>query len=63
MPGKNNYVSISLETHKQKPLLLCNLKELYQEFKVKNPTTGIGFSEFATLCPKWCVAIGASGTH
>ena len=63
MPGKNNYVSISLETHKQKPLLLCNLKELYQEFKVKNPTTGIGFSKFATLCPKWCVAIGASGTH
>ena len=51
MPGKNN-VSISLETHKQKRLLLCNLKELYQEFKVKNPTIGIGFSKFASLRPK-----------
>ena len=59
MPGKNN-VSISLETHKQKRLLLCNLKELYQEFKVKNPTIGIGFSKFASLCPKWYVAIGDS---
>ena len=63
MPGKNNNVSISLETHKQKSLLLCNFKELYQEFRVKNPTIGIGFSKFASLCPKWYVAIGASGTH
>ena len=52
MPGKNNNVSISLETHKQKRLLLCNLKELYQEFKVKNPTIGIRFSTFASLRPK-----------
>ena len=52
MPGKNNNVSISLETQKQKRLLLCNLKELYQEFKVKNPTIGIGFSKFASLRPK-----------
>ena len=59
MPGKNN-VSISLETHKQKHLLLCNFKELYQEFKVKNPIIGIGFSKFASLCPKLCVATGAS---
>ena len=49
VPGRNN-VSISLGTHKQKCLLLCNLKELYQEFK--NPTTGIGFSKFASLHPK-----------
>ena len=52
MPGKNNNVSISLETHKQKRLLLCNFKELYQEFKVKNPIIGIGFSKFARLRPK-----------
>ena len=52
VPGRNN-VSISLETHKQKRLLLCNLKELYQEFKeFKNPTIGIGFSKFASLHPK-----------
>ena len=60
MPGKNNYVSISLETHKQKRLFLCNHEELYQEFKFKNPTIGIGFSKFASLCSKWCVAIEAS---
>ena len=59
MPGKKDYVSISFKTHKQKCLLLCNLKELYQEFKVKNPTIGIGFSKFASLCPKGCVAIVA----
>ena len=52
MPGKNNNVSISLETHKQKHLLLCNFKELCQEFKVKNPIIGIGFSKFARLRPK-----------
>ena len=60
MQGKN--VSISLETHKQKNLLLCNFKEHYQEFRVKNPTIGIGFSKFASLRPKWYVAIGASET-
>ena len=63
MPGKNNNVSISLETHKQKRLLLCNFKELSQEFKVKNPIIGIGFSKFARLRPKWYVAIGVSGTY
>ena len=52
MPGKNNNVSISLETHKQKRLLLCNLKELYQEFNVKNSTIGVGCSKFASLRPK-----------
>ena len=55
MPGKNNNVNFSIETHKQKRLLLCNLKELYQEFKVKNPTIGIDFSKFASPRPKWCV--------
>ena len=30
MPGKKDYVSILSQTHKQKRLLLCNLKELYQ---------------------------------
>ena len=52
MPGKKAYVSISLETHKQKCLLLSNLKELYQEFEAKNPTIEIAFSKFASLCPK-----------
>ena len=31
------------------------------QFKVKNPTIGIGFSKFASSRPKRCVATGASG--
>ena len=52
MPGKQDCVCISFKVHKQKRLLLCNFKELYQEFKVKNPAIGIGFSEFASLRQK-----------
>ena len=52
MPGKKDYVSISSQTHKQKRLLLCNLEELYQEFKVKNPSIGIGFMA-KTVCCYW----------
>ena len=37
MPGKKDFVSISKNVHKQKKLLLCNLKELYSIFKAKNP--------------------------
>lgn len=35
MPGKKDCVSISRNVHKQKRLLLCNLKEPHQEFKKK----------------------------
>ena len=36
---------------------------IYQEFTVKNSTIGTAVSKFASLRPKWCVAIGTSGTH
>ena len=66
MPGKKDFVSIRKDNqraHVQKRLMLGNLKELYQEFKEKQPTDKIGFSKFAGLRPKHCILAGASGTH
>ena len=63
MPGKNDYVSIGRKQHMQKRLILCNLKELYVSFKTKYPQEVIEFSKFCSLRPKWCITVGASGTH
>jgi hypothetical protein len=66
MPGKKDYVSIITDhgrVHKQKRLVLGNLKELYQAFKNEHPTLHIGFTKFAELRPKHCILAGASGTH
>ena len=67
MPGKRDYVSVGKgrkdRVHEQKRLLLCNLHELYIEFKKINPTLKIGFSKFCCLRPKWCVSTGSAGTH
>ena len=63
MPGKKDYVSIGRKQHMQKRLTLCNLKELYVSFKTKYPQEVIGFSKFCSLRPKWCITVGASGTH
>ena len=56
-------MSISRDTHKQKHLLLCNLKELYTAFKSLLPYTRISLSKFCSLRPKWCVTVGSSGSH
>jgi hypothetical protein len=63
MPGKKDYVSIGRKQHMQKRLILCNLIELYVSFKTKYPQEVIGFSKFCSLRPKWCITVGASGTH
>ena len=63
MPGKKDFISIGMNIHKQKRLLLANLKELYSIFKSKHPLLEIGFSKFCSLRPKWCVLPGSSGTH
>ena len=66
MPGKKDFISVKGEhgrMHVQKRLILSNLKELYQDFKQKNPNDHIGFSKFAELRPKHCILAGASGTH
>ena len=63
LPGKKNFVSISKNQHISKRLLLCNLKELYAEFKLERPQSRIGFSKYAQLKPKWCIYAGQKGTH
>lgn len=66
MPGKKNFVSVKEEgqkVHKQKRLILCNLKETYRCFKDKYPLVKISFSKFAELRPKECILPGANGTH
>ena len=65
MPSKD-YVSVRTSdgrVHAQKKLILCNLRELYQLFKDNYLNEKIGFSTFASLCPKHCVLAGGSGTH
>jgi len=64
-PGKKDYVSVKVngkKEHIQKRLILCNLNELYASFKEKT-SLKIGFSKFCSLRPKWCVTVGASGSH
>ena len=65
-PGKKEFVSITIDgvkCHKQKRLLLINLKELHLEFS--NTTDHkIGFSKFCQLHPKWFVTVDStSGVH
>ena len=67
MPGKKDFVSVTtasgLREHVQKRLVLCNLKEAYQQFKTVHMNTKVGFSTFAQLQPQQCVLAGASATH
>ena len=42
---------------------LCNLEELYTDFKEKHLNVSIGFSKFCALRPKWCVMAGSKMTH
>jgi hypothetical protein len=66
MPGKRDCVSVKIGGQKQliqKRLLLANLNEIYIEFKQKYPEVKIGFSKFCEIRPKWCLTVGASGTH
>jgi hypothetical protein len=46
MPGKKYNISIKVsgvKIHKQKRLLLCNVKELYSHFKNSHPGVKVGF--------------------
>lgn len=66
MPGKKDFISIKengFRRHKQKRLVLCNLRELYASFGTEYPNNRIGFSTFAALRPENCIFAGASGTH
>jgi hypothetical protein len=63
MPCKKDFVSIARNTHMQKRLLLCDMKELYAELKKTFSHLEVGFSKFCSLRPKWCVLVGCLGTH
>ena len=67
MPGIKDFLSVRNDEgekeHKQKRLVLCNLKEAYHQFKQQHPGIKVGFSKFAELRPKECVLAGATGTH
>ena len=56
-------VSIANRVHKQKRIVLCNLREIYAAFKEKYPNVMLGFSKFCIFRPKWYVFAGSSGTH
>jgi hypothetical protein len=61
MPGRINYVSVTVNgerQHTQKQLILCNLKEAFQTFKDINPDLKICFSTFAELRPTECIFAG-----
>lgn len=66
-PGMKETKSVRLDNGvkelKQKRLILCNLKELYEQFKQEHPLANVGFSSFCALRPQWCILAGASGTH
>lgn len=64
--GKRDFVTISSDNvriSKQRRLVLCNLKEVYQIFKQKYSNIKIGFSKFASLRPGNCILANSSGTH
>ena len=63
MPGQKDFVSIGRNKHMQKRLFLCNLKELYAQFKQQHPDTAVGFSKFCSLRPKCYTLVGPSGSH
>ncbi|CAH0547525.1 unnamed protein product [Brassicogethes aeneus] len=66
-PGAKEFTSVrdksGKKVHKQKRLLLFNLKELFLMFKEEKSYIKIGFSKFCALRPKWCVLAGGAGTH
>ncbi|CAG9788176.1 unnamed protein product [Diatraea saccharalis] len=67
LPGKKDFVSVKLHdgnrVHLQKQLIMCNINELYQQFKLEYPATKVGLSKFFSLRPKQCILAGDSGTH
>ena len=63
MSGKKDFVSIARRSHMQKRLILSNLKELNAKFKACYPDIKTCFSNFCSHRPKWCITVGASGTH
>ena len=62
-PGKKDFVSVEKNIHEQKRLLLCNLSELYYNFKQDFPEVKISFFKFCSFTQKWCMTVGTYGPH
>ena len=65
-PGKRDYFiskNDKVKVYIQRRLVLCNLQEAYAIFKDQYPAIKIGFSMFASNCPKHCILAGMRGTH
>ena len=66
-PGKKDFVSVKNKDgsrqHKQKRLILGNLREIFALFNESDENPKIGFSTFCSLRPKHCVLAGHGGTH
>ena len=66
-PGMKDFKSVKnadgTKEQVQKRLLLLNLKEAHIQFLVDYPETGISFSTFAVLRPKYIILAGPKGTH
>ena len=66
-PGKKDFLSVKNEDgsrqHKQKRLILGNLREIFALFCEDEENPKIGFSTFCSLRPKHCVLAGQGGTH
>ena len=56
-------MSVCYKLHEQKRSVLCNFVELCTAFSQRYSNIKIGFSSFASLRPKQCITVGASGSH
>ena len=67
IPGMKDFISVKKDDgrreHVKKKLILCNLSELYANFKARHPTVKICLSKFSQLRPRNCILAGVSGTH
>ena len=63
MPEIKNFAGVSRNVCQQKWLILCILKKLYAALCNKYLEWKIGFSEFCSLCLKWCVPVSSKGIH
>jgi hypothetical protein len=55
LSGKKDSVSVSMDFHVQKRLILCNFKELYEAFKMKLPIAKVGVSRCSGHPFRLCV--------
>ena len=59
MPGMKDRISLGKSNYKQKRLMLCSVKELYELFKEKYPASKVELTKFFELRPKWCISPGS----